>query len=167
MTPDEFKEAKKNNSFDGRIKKRLDELEKVADIVYLRKNLCPTVNEFVKYKLDDVNMVGPYKKKKQYKRKKPYKVYMHVLPDNTIYIGCTGRTLKKRWDNGRGYIKNNDFYFRILKFGWDNIGHLLIKDDMDRGEAYSLEKSLIRFYAQNEELMGKKILNKFVYSTPD
>lgn len=70
------------------------------------------------------------------------------------YIGQTISTLNKRWDSGRGYIRNgktNKFANAIEKYGWDNFNHEVIgivesetKEqlvlDLDEWEKYYIEK---------------------------
>lgn len=43
-----------------------------------------------------------------------YTVYMHIAPNNKIYIGITSKKPKYRWNNGTGYI-NNDYFTRAIK----------------------------------------------------
>ena len=59
-----------------------------------------------------------------------YTVYMHICPNNKRYIGITGQVVEKRWNHGEGYSHQRLFYRAILKYGWDNIQHLIIKDNI-------------------------------------
>lgn len=37
--------------------------------------------------------------------KNNYTVYMHIFPNNKVYIGITSRNPKYRWNNGKNYKK--------------------------------------------------------------
>lgn len=74
-----------------------------------------------------------------------YKVYMHVFPNGKKYIGVTKRALKDRFENGNGYrippMKN-----AIKKYGWENVEHKLLFDNLSKEEAYKKEIELIELY---------------------
>ena len=55
-----------------------------------------------------------------------YTVYMYITPNNKKYIGVTCRKPEYRWNNGKGYEPNKHFYNAILKYGWENIKHIII-----------------------------------------
>lgn len=92
-------------------------------------------------------------------KEKEYSVYIHILPNNSIYIGQTKRSLEERWQNGRGYKNNGFFNQQIKKYGWDNIDHLLFKDNLTKEEADTTEQDLIKFYSKNERKTGRVVLN--------
>ena len=75
-----------------------------------------------------------------------YKVYMHISPSGKKYIGITRQSLKKRFDNGRGYKRCYRFKKAIDKYGWDNIEHYLIKDNLSKEEAIKMEIYLVEKY---------------------
>lgn len=51
---------------------------------------------------------------------KPYIVYMHIAPNNKVYIGITSQILSNRsHSNGSGYRLNQHFWRAIQKYGWD------------------------------------------------
>ena len=61
---------------------------------------------------------------------------MHTCPNKMIYIGITGRDPKKRWaSNGFYYKDNKRFSNAIRKYGWINIRHEIIKDNLSQDEA--------------------------------
>ena len=72
-----------------------------------------------------------------------YTVYMHVTPNNKKYIGITSKKPEHRWANGNGYAKNTYFFKAIMKYGWDNIQHIIIANALSKEEACNLEKALI------------------------
>ena len=75
-----------------------------------------------------------------------YTVYMHVFPNNKVYIGLTRNKPERRWGtNGNGY-ETQYVYNAILKYGWDNIEHVIISTNLSSGEACKLEQDLIEQY---------------------
>ena len=89
-----------------------------------------------------------------------YKVYIHIMTGLWIYIGQTGQDLEERWQNGEGYKQHNQMlYHQIKKYGWENINHILYKDNLTKKEADIIERDLIHFYAKNEMANGLMVLN--------
>ena len=89
-----------------------------------------------------------------------YKVYIHIMTGLWIYIGQTGQDLEERWQNGEGYKQHNQMlYHQIRKYGWENINHILYKDNLTKKEADIIERDLIHFYAKNEMATGLMVLN--------
>lgn len=74
-----------------------------------------------------------------------YSVYRHISPSGGVYIGMTGQQLKHRWQNGRGYYKQL-FDNVIKKYGWDNIEHKVLYDNLTQLEAEMIEEDLIYYY---------------------
>ena len=84
---------------------------------------------------------------------KEYKVYMHTFPNNKRYIGITKQDINKRWSNGCHY--KNQFVFRAIeKYGWENIKHEILFDNLSKEEACKLEQKLIRKYKSNQKEYG-------------
>lgn len=87
---------------------------------------------------------------------KPYTVYMHVFPDDRLYIGITCQDPEKRWgENGRGYKRRPRKTGRytqpkmakaINKFGWSNIKHHILFTGLTKEEAEDWEIYLIQFF---------------------
>ena len=86
-----------------------------------------------------------------------YTVYMHISPNNKKYIGVTKQKPKIRWANGKGYRKQKHFYNAILKYGWDNIKHLIICNNLTKEKAYKLEKDMIKMYKSNDRRYGYNV----------
>lgn len=73
-----------------------------------------------------------------------YCVYAHRNKKNgKIYVGCTKQRLNERFDNGNGYKSCTRFWNDIVKYGFDNFDHIVIKDGMNREEAMKLEEVLV------------------------
>lgn len=74
-----------------------------------------------------------------------YKVYIHIFPNSKKYIGITRQEIDKRWQNGYGY-KKQPIYKEILKFGWNNIQHIVLYENLTKKQAQELEIKLISEY---------------------
>ena len=77
--------------------------------------------------------------------KNTYSVYQHIFPNGMIYTGLTSLIpVKRRFGkNGSRYCGNKNLYNEILKYGWDNIEHSIVKSNLTKQEAQDLEKKLI------------------------
>ena len=82
-----------------------------------------------------------------------YIVYKHTSPSGKVYIGLTGRTTKERWgNNGIGYKACPYFWRAIQKYGWDNIEHEILYEDLTQEEACELEiKTIAEYDSTNPE----------------
>lgn len=84
-----------------------------------------------------------------------YCVYMHINNvNNKRYIGITSVNPKKRWSKGIGYKQNFHFWNSIQKYGWDSFNHLIIKSNLSKACACTLEKILIKFYNTTDPSKG-------------
>jgi group I intron endonuclease len=84
-----------------------------------------------------------------------YIVYIHTTPNDKIYIGISSKSnANKRWRNGNGYQKNKYFFSAILKYGWDNIEHKILFEDLEEEEAKQKETELIQKYKSNDRNYG-------------
>ena len=76
---------------------------------------------------------------------KKYVVYKHTSPSGKCYIGITCKKPERRWRNGNGY-KGQMFYRAIKKYGWENIKHEIISEDLSHADANNMEQELIVKY---------------------
>lgn len=83
-----------------------------------------------------------------------YTVYMHICPNNKVYIGITARKPEYRWNNGKGYKNNKHFYNAIQKYGWENIEHKILYTNLSENDAYKIEIELIKQYRSNNRKYG-------------
>lgn len=88
---------------------------------------------------------------------KNYIVYMHITPNNKKYIGVTCRKKEYRWRNGSGYKGQQLFYRAIQKYGWENIEHIILFENLTKEEAENKEIELIRQYKTNRREYGYNI----------
>ena len=91
-----------------------------------------------------------------------YLVYKHTTPSGKVYIGITKQTAEGRWKNGLGYQSSPHFWSAIKKYGWDNIKHEILHDDLTEEEACEYEKRYIaecrstdRQYGYNQKTGGE------------
>lgn len=96
---------------------------------------------------------------------KKYIVYMHVFPNNKKYIGITSKVPNARWEGGSGYnkIKQPVMYNAIQKYGWDNIQHIILFENLSYKEACQKEVELIKLYKTNCRKYG----NDYGYNMTD
>lgn len=87
-----------------------------------------------------------------------YCVYIHENRINhKVYIGMTGQKPWKRWDNGRGYVKNEHFHRAIVKYGWHNFDHRILYDGLTLEQANEIERQLISEYDSTNPAKGYNI----------
>ena len=75
-----------------------------------------------------------------------YVLYLHIAPSGKKYFGITGQKPKERWRNGQGYRTNQYFWRAIEKYGWNNIRHIILADDLTKDDACLFEQILIALY---------------------
>ena len=96
---------------------------------------------------------------------KKYIVYMHIFPNNKKYIGITSKTPNGRWEGGTGYdkIKQPVMYNAIQKYGWENVEHIILFENLSYKEASQKEIELIKLYKTNCRRYG----NDYGYNMTD
>lgn len=88
-----------------------------------------------------------------------YTVYKHTFPNDKVYIGITCQKLKKRWQSGWGYEHQTLVFNAIKKYGWNNIKHEVLFDNLTLEEAESKEIELIKMHRSTERTYGYNISN--------
>lgn len=85
-----------------------------------------------------------------------YRIYAHITPSNKVYIGITKAFRpEKRWGtNGQGYKYNTHFWNAIQKYGWNNIRHIVLIENVSIDVANECEKYLIAKYKSNNSDYG-------------
>lgn len=82
-------------------------------------------------------------------------VYVHILPNTKLYIGVTSQSVVSRWgEHGQGYRKQVLFWRAIQKYGWDNIKHLVLLENLEYEKALLIEQFLISKYKTNDPRYG-------------
>lgn len=85
-----------------------------------------------------------------------YIVYLHTTPNGKRYVGITCNRPKERWKRGRGY-ENQFFYEAVQEFGWDNIKHEVLFENLTEEEAEKKEIELISLYKSNQAEFGYNV----------
>lgn len=88
---------------------------------------------------------------------KKYCVYKHTVPNGKVYIGITGDVPEKRWMSGFGYKTQIYFFRAIVKYGWVNIKHEILYDNLSKEEAETKEIELIDKYKSSDHNFGYNI----------
>lgn len=92
-----------------------------------------------------------------------WKVYIHIVPKDVsgyewdkYYVGITSRDVKLRW--GRSNYKTCTHFNRAIeKYGWENIEHEVIAENLTKDESCEMEISLIRELKSNDYNYGYNI----------
>ena len=88
-----------------------------------------------------------------------YKVYMHRFPNGKVYIGITCQKPEYRWNKGKHYRKQPLIFNAIMKYGWDNIEHIILFDGLSKEDAETKEVELISLYDSTNREKGYNIEN--------
>jgi hypothetical protein len=83
-----------------------------------------------------------------------YCVYKHTAPNGKVYIGITRQTPYDRFSNGHGYKENEHFFRAIKLYGWDNIAHEILLENLSLEEASRAEIGFIAKYKSMEPEHG-------------
>ena len=87
-----------------------------------------------------------------------YKVYKHTTPNGKVYIGITHQNPLTRWAGGFGYQTQTYFWRAIVKYGWINIKHEILYDNLSEEEAKQIEVRLIKEYNSQDINCGYNIM---------
>lgn len=88
----------------------------------------------------------------------PYSVYIHLFPNQKVYVGITSRPVEVRWGrNGAGYFEQPLIYRAIKKYGWQNIEHEVFASKLTKQEAIRMEIKLIDLLKANDSNYGYNI----------
>ena len=84
-----------------------------------------------------------------------FTVYMHVFPNDKVYVGITSKDPEERWlKNGRGYYNQIRMARAINKYGWDNIEHIIVATKLTLDCAVKMETNLIELYDSTNKKHG-------------
>lgn len=86
-----------------------------------------------------------------------FSVYKHTCPNGKVYIGITKQNPIKRWAYGHGYSRNKYFFKAIKKYGWDNIKHEILFENLDELEAKKIERKLIKKHKSFDSSFGYNV----------
>lgn len=90
-----------------------------------------------------VNQLANLETVKNSKHTGNYTVYMHISPEEKLYIGMTQNIETRYGHNGNGYRAQPAFRDAIHKYGWHNIDHEAIASNLSKEEAEKAEHEAI------------------------
>ena len=91
---------------------------------------------------------------------KNYILYLHITPSGKKYFGITSqKKVNRRWENGKGYKNNEYFTNAINKYGWNNIVHVILADDLTSEDACLFEQIFIALYDTTNRSKGYNLTN--------
>lgn len=74
-------------------------------------------------------------------------LYKHTFPNGKVYIGITSLDVKDRWGgDGRKYNGQPIMEHAIKKYGWNNIKHEILLENLSKEEAGQKESEYIEKY---------------------
>lgn len=117
--------------------KRSVAIETAPDGKTVIKFTSEIVKEFIS-KLENSETI------KQSEKTGAYSVYVHVTPESKLYVGMSKEPETRYGYNGNHYKKQPAFYEAIQKYGWHNIDHYVITDELTEEEAEALEREAIQ-----------------------
>ena len=87
-----------------------------------------------------------------------FTLYVHIVPNGKLYIGITCKPTLKRWGSkGQGYKTQQLFWRAIEKYGWDNIQHIILMENLSEEVACECEKYLITKYQSYDSAYGYNV----------
>lgn len=81
-------------------------------------------------------------------------VYLHLFPNGKKYVGITSQNIKHRWKNGAGYSDALLIGRAINKYGWENIEHIVLSDNLTEQDAKDKEIELVNTFNSNNYEFG-------------
>lgn len=79
-------------------------------------------------------------------------MYRHIFPNGKSYIGITCvKPYYYRWRAGSSYSQQPKVYNAIKKYGWKNIKHELLYENLSQDEANRVEQEMITKYNSVEK----------------
>ena len=87
-----------------------------------------------------------------------YSLYVHIFPNNKVYVGITKYIPEYRWGkNGNGY-QDQVVWRAIQKYGWENIEHKILLETTDKNFVEQEERRYItEIYHSNDAEFGYNI----------
>lgn len=86
-----------------------------------------------------------------------YSVYIHTFPHGKKYVGVTCCNPESRWGSNGCNYKNPYMVNAIKKYGWDNITHEIVAENLTVDQASQMEIELIQKYNSADKRYGYNI----------
>lgn len=89
---------------------------------------------------------------------KKYKIYIHRFPNGKVYVGLTMQPNEIRWSSPLSAYKNNVYMINAInKYGWKNVKHEFLFENLTMEEAKRKEIETIAKYRSNNRKYGYNI----------
>ena len=98
-----------------------------------------------------------------YREDAKWTVYVHIVPKelsgydcDKYYVGITSQKVERRWGYSTGihYKKSTRFYEAIQQYGFNNMQHEIVAENLTKDEAYNFEELLIKKLKSNNPELG-------------
>lgn len=86
-----------------------------------------------------------------------YSVYVHTFPNGKKYVGITCWKPELRWGSNGCNYKNPYMINAIKKYGWDNVVHEIVAENLTVDQASQMEIDLIQKYNSADKSCGYNI----------
>ena len=87
-----------------------------------------------------------------------YKIYrLTNTVNNMVYIGMTSQPIRKRWNNGNGYLPKSRMGRAIAEFGWGAFVGDVLEDGLTEEEADEREKYYIALFKSSDPEYGYNV----------
>lgn len=90
---------------------------------------------------------------------KIWKIYCHIFPNGKRYIGKTCQRLCERFKNGKGYYGSPLMDRAIKKYGWENIEHIVLEENLTIQESIEREQFYIKKFNTCDYENGYNLTN--------
>lgn len=81
-------------------------------------------------------------------------LYIHTFPDEKKYVGISMSPFTRWKNDGSGYKDQPKMWEAIQKYGWENIKHEIILENLNEKTAKQIEKALILQYQTTIPALG-------------
>lgn len=89
----------------------------------------------------------------KYPKTEGYWVYAHITPEKDVYIGMSKQQPNQRWKPSAYKWKSLESY--IKQYGWDNIEHRVLIDNLTKAQAEQIEDWFITQITQEGFCINK------------
>lgn len=86
-----------------------------------------------------------------------YSVYIHTFPNDKKYVGITSWKPELRWGTNGANYKNPYMVNAIKKYGWSNVKHEIVAENLTAEQASQMEIELIKKYNSADRKYGYNI----------
>lgn len=91
---------------------------------------------------------------RRYEKTQGYWVYAHTTPDGMHYIGISQQQPNQRWKPSE--YKGTALYQYIEQYGWENMSHTVLLDNLTKEQAEQLEDQFITELQMNGLCINKQ-----------